>query len=214
MKKPTWRHRLTKRLEPILREADPRANISSYHDMPYAIFRYSPEDEFALREELSLMKTRLEQTGKRVTVISLAQALSEALKRAGLVINRIETAEKMTGLDKMSDTLLEVLSVRQPLDQLVAEQIPQDADPCSIWPSLKLPWNKKANSKRLNTNTLKCLGRIGMPTKTSLPFPWVRPVPSCMPYIQNAMLLRILGFRPCRTGPTLTLDAWQNAVKN
>ena len=125
-----WRHRLTKRLEPILREADPRANISSYHDMPYAIFRYSPEDEFALREELSLMKTRLEQTGKRVTVISLAQALSEALKRAGLVINRIETAEKMTGLDKMSDTLLEVLSVRQPLDQLVAEQIPQDADPC------------------------------------------------------------------------------------
>ncbi len=125
-----WKSRLIKRLEPVLREADPRANISSYHDMPYAIFQYSPEDEFDLRAELSLLKTRLEQIGKRVTVISLAKCLDECLKREELSLKRIETAEKLTGLDKMADTMLELLSVRQPLDQLVAEQIPQGADPC------------------------------------------------------------------------------------
>lgn len=125
-----WKSRLINRLEPVLREPDPRANISSYHDMPYAIFQYSPEDEFDLRGELTLLKTRLEQIGKRVTVISLAQCLDECLKREGLSLKRIETAEKLTGLEKMADTMLEVLSVRQPLDQLVAEQIPHDADPC------------------------------------------------------------------------------------
>lgn len=125
-----WKSRLINRLEPVLRETDPRANISSYHDMPYAIFQYSPEDEFDLRGELSLLKTRLEQIGKRVTVISLAQCLDECLKREGLSLKRIETAEKLTGLEKMADTMLEILSVRQPLDQLVAEQIPQGADPC------------------------------------------------------------------------------------
>lgn len=125
-----WKHRLFNRLEPVLGEPDPRANISSYHDMPYAIFQYSPDAEFELRRELALLKTRLEQIGKRVTVISLAQCLDEGLKRAGLSLKRIEAAEKMTGLEKMSDTLLEILSVRQPLDQLVAEQIPEDADPC------------------------------------------------------------------------------------
>ncbi len=125
-----WKNRLINRLEPVLREPDPRANISSYHDMPYAIFQYSPEDEFDLRGELTLLKTRLEQIGKRVTVISLAQCLDECLKREGLSLKRIETAEKLTGLEKMADTMLEILSVRQPLDQLVAEQIPQDADPC------------------------------------------------------------------------------------
>jgi len=125
-----WKSRLIKRLEPVLRETDPRANISSYHDMPYAIFQYSPEDEFDLRGEVSLLKTRLEQIGKRVTVISLAQCLDECLKREGLSLKRIETAEKLTGLEKMADTMLEILSVRQPLDQLVAEQIPQGADPC------------------------------------------------------------------------------------
>ena len=36
-------------LEAILRAPDPRLGISAYHDMPYAICRYDPLDEFALR---------------------------------------------------------------------------------------------------------------------------------------------------------------------
>ena len=37
-----WKQRLTHALEPILRETDPRPKISAYHNMPYAIFLYSP----------------------------------------------------------------------------------------------------------------------------------------------------------------------------
>ncbi len=44
-----WRTRLTEVLEPVLRQADPRPALSSYHDMPYAIFQYSPQEELASR---------------------------------------------------------------------------------------------------------------------------------------------------------------------
>ena len=40
--------RLKQNLEPILELPDPRQRISAYHDMPYALFRYDPEDEFPL----------------------------------------------------------------------------------------------------------------------------------------------------------------------
>ena len=68
-----WRERLTQQLEPVLRQPDPRQQLSAYHDMPYAIFRYPPEEEFGVRQQVSLLRTRLEQLGKRVTVISLAE---------------------------------------------------------------------------------------------------------------------------------------------
>jgi hypothetical protein len=75
-----WLTRLTQKLEPILRESDPRPQISAYHDMPYAIFRYPPEDEFAVRKQLTLLRTRLDQAGKRVTVVSLAECMTAALE--------------------------------------------------------------------------------------------------------------------------------------
>jgi hypothetical protein len=125
-----WKLRLTRDLEPILQQADPRPQISAYHNMPYAIFRYSPRGEFALRAEVSLLRTRLEQqSGKRVTTISLATCLEMALEREKLSSKRIEMAEKRTGSHKMVDTIHKVLSDRQPLDELVAEQIPAGADP-------------------------------------------------------------------------------------
>ena len=124
-----WKQRLTRDLESILREEDPRPKISAYHNMPYAIFRYPPSAEFALRAEVSLLRTRLEQLGKRVTSISLAKCLETALQREGLTQKRIETAEKRTGTHKMADTVHKVLSNRQPLDELVAEGIPEDAEP-------------------------------------------------------------------------------------
>ncbi|MES9819575.1 MAG: BREX protein BrxB domain-containing protein [Candidatus Thiodiazotropha sp.] len=124
-----WKQRLTRILEPVLREPDPRPKISAYHNMPYAIFRYSPEDEFALRGEVSMLRTRLEQAGKRVTVISLAACLDLALEREGLTMKRIEMAEKRTGTHKVVETFHKVLETRQPLDELVAEQLPDNADP-------------------------------------------------------------------------------------
>ena len=124
-----WKQRLTQDLEPILRETDPRPRLSAYHNMPYAIFRYPPDSEFALRGEITLLRTRLEQIGKRVTTISLAVCLDMALERAGLTAKRIDMAEKRTGTHKMVDTLHKVLADRQPLDVLVAELLPEHPDP-------------------------------------------------------------------------------------
>ena len=124
-----WKQRLTLVLEPILRDTDPRPKISAYHNMPYAIFLYPPDDEFALRGEVAMLRTRLEQAGKRVTVISLATCLEMALEREGITPDDIRMAEQMTGTTKMVATVHKVLSDYQPLDALVAEQIPAGADP-------------------------------------------------------------------------------------
>ncbi|MEI7768438.1 MAG: BREX protein BrxB domain-containing protein [Chloroflexales bacterium] len=123
-----WNERLTQHLEPVLRLRDPRPKISSYHDMPYAIFRYPPDAEFALRAEVRLLQTRLEQAGKRVTVISLAtclaQALAEVLPPADLI-----ASERQVGLDAAIDTVHEVLSDYRPLHELVVAALPDQADP-------------------------------------------------------------------------------------
>jgi len=124
-----WTQRLTRALEPILRETDPRPKISAYHNMPYAVFRYPPDDEFALRGEVTMLRTRLEQAGKRVTVISLATCLEMALEREGITSDEVKASEEMTGTATMVDTFHKLLSEYQPLDALVAEQLPGDADP-------------------------------------------------------------------------------------
>ena len=124
-----WQQRLTRVLEPILLETDPRPKISAYHNMPYAIFRYPPDDEFALRREVTMLRTRLEQAGKRVTVISLAVCLETALEREGITSDEIKTTEEKTGTATMVDTFHKLLSEYQPLDALVAEQLPPKADP-------------------------------------------------------------------------------------
>jgi hypothetical protein len=124
-----WNTRLTQKLEPILKQADPRPEISAYHDMPYAIFRYPPDDEFAVRKEVTLLRTRLEQLGKRVTTVSLAECMAAALKAKGLNAPELAKAEKSVGLAMTIATIHEVLSDYEPLDDLVAQRLPGDADP-------------------------------------------------------------------------------------
>ena len=124
-----WKDRLTNQLEPILMRSDPRPAISAYHDMPYAIFRYPPQDEFAVRQETALLCTRLEQVGKRVTSISLSACMYEALEAEGIDTATLAEAEMTVGLDATIETVHQVLSEFQPLDDLVAASIPDDADP-------------------------------------------------------------------------------------
>lgn len=123
-----WNERLTQHLEPILRLRDPRPKISSYHDMPYAIFRYPPDVEFALRAEVRLLQTRLEQVGKRVTVISLAACLAQALAEV-LPSDDLTASERQVGLDAAIDTVHEVLSDYRPLHELVVAALPDQSDP-------------------------------------------------------------------------------------
>src|SRR5215212_7705385 len=66
-----------RRLEEDLIGDPPR--ISAYHDLPFAILRYDPEEEWDLRRETRRLAVRLGNAGKRVHTISLADLLWEVI---------------------------------------------------------------------------------------------------------------------------------------
>jgi hypothetical protein len=120
--------RIVQDLEPVLALPDPRPRLSAYHDMPYAIFRYEPEEEFALRAQVGLLQTRLEQRGKRVTRISLAECLDVAM-RSQRPLEEWFAAEREMGVETVVETVHAVLSEYAPLVELVGERMPTDPDP-------------------------------------------------------------------------------------
>src|SRR5271167_52057 len=65
-------------LESDLKAVPPRINV--YHDLPFAIMRYDPTDEWELRREIKLLATRLETAGKEVHIIRMSELLWSALK--------------------------------------------------------------------------------------------------------------------------------------
>jgi hypothetical protein len=119
--------RLRNNLEPVLVMADPREKISAYHDMPYAIFHYDPEHELALRREVSSLQTRLENKGKRITRISLAECLDAALKSEATMEEWFDN-ERTFGAEKAIEDVHKLLADRVPLVDLVAGRMPHDPD--------------------------------------------------------------------------------------
>jgi hypothetical protein len=120
--------RLTEDLEPVLTLRDPREKISAYHDMPYAIFRYDPEEEFELRRQVTLLETRLSQKGKRIKRISLAECLDEAM-RSQRPLEEWFAAEREQGVETVVETVHSVLSEYSPLVNLVATRMSEGSDP-------------------------------------------------------------------------------------
>jgi hypothetical protein len=120
--------RIKQRLEPILELPDPRSRISAYHDMPYALFRYDPEEEYALRKQVTLLETRLSQKGKRIHRISLAECLDEAM-RTQRPLDAWFAAEREQGVESLVETVHAVLSEYSPLVDIVAGRMPEDPDP-------------------------------------------------------------------------------------
>lgn len=66
-------------LESDLKADPPR--ISVYHDLPFAIMRYNPTDEWELRREIKLLATRLEAVGKTVHMVPMSELLWTALEK-------------------------------------------------------------------------------------------------------------------------------------
>lgn len=120
--------RITRDLEPVLSLDDPRVKLSSYHDMPYAIFRYEPEDEFDLRKQVTMLETRLSQKGKRIRRISLAECLDEAM-RSQCSLEEWFKVEREQGVETVVQTIHSVLAEYAPLVDLVASRMPEDPDP-------------------------------------------------------------------------------------
>ena len=121
-------HRLRDVLGPLLEQPDPRKQISAYHDMPYALFRYDAEEEFDLRKQVTMLETRLTQKGKRVKRISLAECLDEAM-RSQRPLEEWFNAEREQGTETIVQTVHAILSEYAPLVELVANRMPGDADP-------------------------------------------------------------------------------------
>lgn len=67
------------RLESDLKAVPPR--ISVYHDLPFAILRYDPTEEWEVRREVKLLATRLEAGGKDVHLIPMSELLWTALEK-------------------------------------------------------------------------------------------------------------------------------------
>jgi hypothetical protein len=120
--------RMKQSLEPVLDLRDPRQRISAYHDMPYALFRYDPEEEFELRKQVTLLETRLTQKGKRIKRISLAECLDEAM-RSQRSLEEWFSVEREQGVESIVQTVHSVLSEYMPLVDLVAARMPEEPDP-------------------------------------------------------------------------------------
>jgi len=89
-------------------KADP-PRISVYHDLPFAILRYDPQEEWILRREVRFLSTRLKSAGKEVVTISLAQLLWEIIESAEGV-NAIVELERRQGFEKAQAQITTYLS--------------------------------------------------------------------------------------------------------
>jgi len=109
-------------LEADLTAQPPR--ISSYSDLPFAILRYAPAEEWELRRQVNLLATRLGAAGKMTHQISLAELLWKAIEDSeGL--DAVVKVEKERGFERAQEQVTTYLSDPDwaPLPELVLERL-------------------------------------------------------------------------------------------
>jgi hypothetical protein len=114
-------------LEADLTAAPPRINV--YHDLPFAILRYDPTEEWELRQQVKRLATRLNQLGKDVHIIPMSEFLWKAIEETeGL--EEVVALEKQRGYLAAKEQVTTYLSDRdwRPLSDLLAERL-ADLDP-------------------------------------------------------------------------------------
>ncbi len=110
-----------------LLERDLRAEpmrITVYRDLPFGIFRYDPADEWIVRREAGLLAARLDGVGKRVTTVSMADLMWEAIDRTeGL--EAIVELEQGRGFDAAQEQVTTYLSDEDwmPLPRMLTERL-------------------------------------------------------------------------------------------
>jgi hypothetical protein len=97
--------------------------ISAYHDLPFAICRYDPSQEYFARKQIELLATRLKYQNRSVHFVSIAELMWELIKTTKGVA-RIVEVEKMLGFDYAQRTVGSLLSGpgSQNLSQIVARR--------------------------------------------------------------------------------------------
>jgi hypothetical protein len=121
---------LDKRLEELEKDllSDP-LGISVYHDLPFAIFLYKPQDEFAIRGGLRKLEARLKNEGKDVIFISLAELLWQGIDETRGMEYIVE-AEQKYGYKMAERTVANLISSKKfrPLPDMLTEHL-QELDP-------------------------------------------------------------------------------------
>jgi hypothetical protein len=109
-------------LESDLKVVPPR--ISVYHDLPFAIFRYDPRQEWELRREVKHLATRLEAAGKEVHIIPMSEFLWRAIEETeGL--DAVVELERERGYGAAQEQVTTYLSDAdwRPLGKLLEERL-------------------------------------------------------------------------------------------
>lgn len=107
--------------------------INAYHDLPFAIFRYDPSEEYPMRKHIRLLAITLEQYHNRAaTCISLAKLMWSAIEMED-GIDKIAQLEKQRGFSVAEQTIhayLEGESSSSLVNQLIQalEQLNPDRD--------------------------------------------------------------------------------------
>jgi hypothetical protein len=117
-----------KTLEADLKASPMRHYI--YHDLPFAIFCYPPDQEWAMRGEIERLKTRLENdTERSVVTISLAELLWQAIDESE-GIEEVVALERQSGFDAAQLQIQDYLSDPdwRPLPDLLGERL-EELDP-------------------------------------------------------------------------------------
>lgn len=116
---------LRSRVDWLERELPPNPPRFRIHeDLPFAILRYDPAEEWDLRRELRHLTTRLENSGIHVATISLADLLWEAVdKNEGL--ETLVALERERGFRAAQEQVNTYLSDSDfsPLPDLLAERL-------------------------------------------------------------------------------------------
>jgi hypothetical protein len=96
-------------LESDLLAEPPR--ISAYTELPCALFQYEPNLEWELRSELRKLQTRLENSGKRVHLVSFGDLLWSAITKSES-IDAVADLERTEGWVRAQEQLNIYLSDR------------------------------------------------------------------------------------------------------
>jgi len=111
-------------------EADLRASPMRHYNnagLPFAVFCYPPEQEWAMRTEIGLLQTRLENSTERTAhMISLAELLWQAVEESE-GIEAVVNLEQRSGFDAVQEQIQTYLSdpLFRPLPDLLAERLAQ-----------------------------------------------------------------------------------------
>jgi len=110
-------------LEADLKASPMRHHI--YHDLPFAIFCYPPQQEWEMRKAMQLLSTRLTNHGSRkVAMISLADLLWQAIEESE-GIEEVMALEADRGFEEAQRQIQDYLSDPdwRPLPDLLAEEL-------------------------------------------------------------------------------------------